>query len=67
MPVFSGEVRMQSKRHPATENLRQDYDNNEEMEVALSDQDIEQTLQERIEAGELTQMIIERGLLDDTH
>lgn len=58
---------MQSKRHPATENLRQDSDNNDEMEGALSDKEIEQTLQERIEAGELTQIIIERGLLDDTH
>lgn len=57
---------MRCTGHPVEENLRQGNDNLGEMETLLDHEDFEQTLQERIEAGELTQIIIESGLLDDT-
>ncbi|MBE9398130.1 hypothetical protein IOQ59_12780 [Pontibacterium sp. N1Y112] len=56
---------MRSNQHPPMEEPTLDRKNKNELEAVLTDEEIEATLLERLEACELTWRIVDKGLLDD--
>lgn len=56
---------MRSNQHPPMEEPTLDRDNKNEFEAVLTDEEIEATLLERLEACELTWQIVDKGLLED--
>ncbi|WP_372832081.1 hypothetical protein [Pontibacterium sp.] len=56
---------MRSNQHPPMEEPTLDRKHKHELEAVLTDEEIEATLLERLEACELTWRIVDKGLLDD--
>lgn len=56
---------MRSNPTPLTEDFKLDREIEMELTNVLTDEEVEATLQERLEAFELTWRIIDNGLLDE--
>lgn len=56
---------MRSNQASSKEDLKLDRELETELEKVLTDEEIEATLQERLEASELTWKIVDNGLLED--
>ena len=56
---------MRSNQTSPKEDLKLDRELKSDLEQVLTDEEIEATLQERLEACELTWIIVDNGLLED--
>lgn len=56
---------MRSNQTSPKEDLKLDRELKSDLEQVLTDEEIEATLQERLEACELTWKIVDNGLLED--